>query len=465
LKRKPNILFILTDDQRFDTIRALGNHDIHTPNMDRLVNQGFAFTHAHIMGGTHPAVCMPSRAMLLTGRTLFHLHGEGTGKGSVIPEEHKTLPETFREAGYTTHHIGKWHQDRKSFNRSFDGADCIFGFTKGWYKEYGGHWNVAIHDYDPTGTYPHETGYMLAEDKVTRHPIGFDVGGVHSSELFADAAVQFIEQYNQENPYFLYLSFVAPHDPRQSTSEFEAMYPPERMLLPPNFMERHPFDNGELTVRDEQLESWPRQEENMKEHLAQYYAMISHLDQQLGRVLDALEQSGQAENTIIVFTGDNGLAVGQHGLMGKQNLYEHSLRVPLILTGPGIQSGQRSDALCYLLDIYPTLCELTGIPKPLSVEGQSFLPVMEGSQGEHRSSLFCGYRNVQRSLRSGPYKLIEYVVKGVRTTQLFHLEQDPWEMHNLSDDPAFGNILDQLRKQLIEWQGKTDDPLLSQFTS
>src|SRR5690606_25798798 len=187
---------------------------------------------------------------------------------------------------------------------------------------------------------------------------------------------EFLNRDMNSQPFFLYLSYTAPHDPRMAPEEFASQYPPDEILLPENFMPEHPFPNGELKIRDENLAPFPRTEENTREHIAAYYAMISHVDAQIGRVLDALDQSGQAENTMIIFAGDNGLAVGQHGLMGKQNLYEHSIRVPLIISGPGIPQGEKRETLCYLLDLFPTLCEFIDIPTPDSVEGVSFAPVI-----------------------------------------------------------------------------------------
>jgi len=488
---RPNIVFLFTDDQRHDTIASLGNPNISTPNLDALTECGVAFTNAHIMGGTAPAVCMPSRAMLMTGRTLFHLddpdappapddvdlnlllggaRGVGTGReeammrlepmiqaGRFIPKTHTTMPEAFRAAGYHTYQVGKWHQDRASFNRSFVDASRIFGFTNGWYETYGGHWNVAVHEYDRSGRYPHDDGYMLSSDRQTRMPVGPGAGGVHSSELFADAAVDFIETYDGDAPFFLYLSFVAPHDPRQSPDRFEEMYQPSDIPLPPNWMPRHPFDNGELWVRDERLEGWPRRKRAIKDHIADYYAIISHADEQIGRVLRALDDRGIRENTIVVFAGDNGLAVGQHGLMGKQNLYEHSTGVPLIVSGPGLPEGVRREALCYLLDIFPTLCDLTGIECPASVEGASLAAAISDSEVRVRDSLFFAYRGCQRAVRDDRYKLIEYVVGNDRTTQLFDLVEDPWERENIADDPESANEVPRLRAELARWRDELDD--------
>lgn len=458
---RPNILFLFTDDQRHDTIHALGNDVISTPAMDSLVERGTAFTNAYIMGGTAAAVCMPSRAMLMSGRSLFRLEG----RGERIPQDHPTFPEVFRAAGYHTHHIGKWHQDRASFTRSFASADRIFGFTKGWYETYGGHWNVAVHDYDPSGEYPEESGYMLAADKKTKVPIGPGAGGVHSSELFADAAVEFLSTYEKDEPFLLYVSFVAPHDPRQSPNEFESMYGPANVAVPENFLLRHPFDNGDLFVRDERLEGWPRRERAIQDHLADYYGIISHVDSQIGRILAALKGRGLADDTIIVFSGDNGLAVGQHGLMGKQSVYEHSVGVPLLFAGPGIEQGRRSGAPCYLFDIYPTLCELAGVEHPESVDGMSLVgeissegigreprsasraDTIESTGNSPRAVMVYGYQRWQRAVRSGNLKLIEYAVDGQRFTQLFDLESDPLEMDNLAAaDPLPAETGEQLRR-------------------
>jgi len=187
--------------------------------------------------------------------------------------------------------------------------------------------------------------------------------------------------------------------------------------------------------------------------------MITHADAQMGRVLQALERSGRRQDTIIVFAGDNGLAVGQHGLMGKQNLYEHSVHVPLIMSGPGVPAGQRSAALCYLSDIFPTLCELVGVSRPDSVEGTSLVPALDEPDARLRETLFFAYRHVQRAVREERYKLIEYVVDGRRTTQLFDLQEDPWELRNLAQVPDHSEMLGHLREELLRWRETLDDSL------
>ena len=432
--QRPNILFLFTDDQRFNAVHALNNPEVQTPNIDHLVQQGTAFTHAHIMGSRSPAVCMPSRAMLLSGRTLFHLHRDGRD----IPEEHTTLPELFRRNGYVTFGTGKWHNGRAAFARSFStGGKIFFGGMSN-------HLKVPVYDFDPSGEYPREKQY---------------IGEKFSSELFSDAAIDFLKNYRDDAPFFMYVSYTAPHDPRMAPQKYAAMYPPDKIKLPPNFMPEHPFDNGEMKIRDEKLAPWPRTPEIIRQHIAAYYAMITHLDDQIGRVLQALQQSGRAENTIIVFASDNGLAVGQHGLMGKQNLYDHSVRVPLVFTGPGIPKGEKRDAFCYLLDIYPTLCNFTGLPVPKTVEGKNLLPALRNPKEHIRDSLFLAYRYFQRGVRRDGWKLIKYNVKGRQTTQLFHVQDDPWELKNLADDPAHTERLKSLTRLLKQWMRQLDDPL------
>ena len=187
--------------------------------------------------------------------------------------------------------------------------------------------------------------------------------------------------------------------------------------------------------------------------------MITHLDLEIGRVLDELDASGLAENTIIVFAGDNGLAVGQHGLMGKQNCYEHSVRVPLIFAGPGLPAGARRDAYAYLFDIYPTLCELCGLPVPESVEGRSLAGALQDEGEAVRETIFAAYCGLHRMVKDRQYKLIEYVVDGQHTqTQLFDLQADPWEMTNLADSPERAEIVAALRAELIRCRDEWDDP-------
>ncbi len=436
--KKPNIVFFFTDDQRFNTVNALDNPEIITPHIDSLVNRGVSFTHAAIMGGTSGAVCMPSRAMLHSGRSLFNLQGTGGN----IPKEHVTMGENFQKHGYNSWGTGKWHNGTESYNRSFNnGAEIFFGGMED-------HWNVPANHYDPTGEYPGRRNHVwdFQSQAVAEQTCDHITPGKHSSELFADAAIDYLEDYQDDKPFFMYLSFMAPHDPRTMPKEYLDMYDPAKISLPENFLPEHPFDNGALRIRDEKLAGFPRGEDEVRRHLSEYYAMITHADAQIGRVIQTLEKIGELENTIIVFAGDNGLAVGCHGLFGKQNMYDHSIRVPLIFAGPGIKENVRTDAKCYLFDIFPTLCELVDAEIPESVNGKSLLPAINDPGEKVRDVRYFAYTGLQRAVRNDKFKLIEYAVKGERHTQLFDLENDPSEITNIAESKP--EMVAELRKEL-----------------
>lgn len=446
---KPNVLLVFTDDQRFDTIAAWGNKAIQTPHMDRLVSMGTSFTHAHIPSGTCGAVCCPSRAMLHTGRSLFHLDGVG----QQIPLDHITMGEVFKKAGYKTFGCGKWHNGKESFNRSFDEGDHIY---------FGGmsdHWNVPYFHYDPTGEYESTLPLCvdpLKSNEVIERPGDHLHAGEHSSDMLADVTAKWIGEQTSEDPFFAYFSFLAPHDPRTMPKRFKELYPEEEIELPKNFMGGHPFDTGALRIRDENLEAFPRTPEAIRRHIAEYYAMITHLDECLGRVLKALEDKGLLKDTLIVFAGDNGLAVGQHGLMGKQNHYEHSIRVPLICAGPGVKANHITTTPVYLFDIFSTLCDHLQLEKPQSVEGKSFAHELVGEVSPLRESMYFAYDQYMRSVKKDGFKYIETVVEGRNNmTQLFDLENDPWELDNLafnSDQQERRTLLKkELKKCAEEW--------------
>jgi arylsulfatase A-like enzyme len=314
-------------------------------------------------------------------------------------------------------------------------------------------WNTPLYHYQPDAVYTDRRPVIQDDrqsNKVDTLPGEYVFGGIHASEVFANAAIGFIESRSPgDKPFFLYTAFTAPHDPRSMPPEYLEWYHPDSIALPPNFMPKHPFDNGQLIIRDEQLADTPRQPEEIRQHILEYYAMISHLDAQVGRILEALEKSGQLDNTIIVFAGDNGLAVGQHGLMGKQNLYQHSVNVPLLIAGPRIPEGASTPALCYLIDLFPTLCDLAGAEVPAGLDGRSLAPVVKGEQKTVRNVLHLQYKDLQGAIRKGNTKLIRYWVDGVETLQLFDLEKDPWEVRNLAGQ--YPEKVSVLKRELLEW--------------
>ena len=205
-----------------------------------------------------------------------------------------------------------------------------------------------------------------------------------------------------------------------------------------------------MISRDEQLLPWPRPPEQVRALLADYYRYISYLDAQIGRVLEALETSPFAKNTIVVFSADSGVARGSHGLIGKQNVYEHSLRVPLIISGPGLPAGQRTDALCYLFDVLPTLGQRCGVPAPAASEGLDFNATLRDPLKPARAQLMFAYKNSQRAIRDARWKLIRYPL--IDRTQLFDLQVDPHEITNLADHPEHAAQVMELRALLEKEQ-------------
>ena len=397
---KPNILFLFADDQRADTIAALGNPVIKTPNLDRLARSGLAFNRAYMQGAFNAATCVPSRAMLLSGRSVFRIDEK-------LRDE--IWPESFAKAGYTTFISGKWHNGDASLARSFKVARSMFlgGMTNPM--------KAKLSDV--------EEGRVGAAK----------VSSKHACEVFADEAIRFIKEH-QSGPFFAYVPFDAPHDPHIVPPEFPITYDVAKIPPPPAFLPQHPWDNGEMAIRDEKLLPWPRTVDAARAYLAEYYQYISYLDAQIGRVLDALEASPYAKNTIVVFSADSGVARGSHGLIGKQNLYDFgSVRVPLIISGPGIPANQRTDALCYLFDVLPTLGKVCGVTGPAASEGIEFSATLADPAKPARGTLIFAYKNLQRAICDSRWKLIRY--PQVDRTQFFDLQNDPHEAVNLADKP------------------------------
>ncbi|MCX6300534.1 MAG: sulfatase-like hydrolase/transferase [Bacteroidetes bacterium] len=434
-----NILLILSDDQNYNTLSVLGNNEIHTPNLDRLAKEGMLFSQTHVMGGHQGAICMPSRAMLLTGRYLNRLPGDGM----VIPDSLASLPEVLRSKGYTTYHTGKWHSDKASYHRFFsDGGDIFFG---GMHTD-GGYEHPTVYKFDSSGLYP------VSLKRVS---------DTFSTQLFADNAIRFLNSSKaKQQPFFCYIAFTSPHDPRTPSVVYRNMYKPESISIPPNFMPEHPFDNGDLNIRDEKLLPKPLSKMKLQNEIALYYGMISEMDYQIGRILDVLKQNNLTENTLIIFASDNGLALGQHGLLGKQNLYEHSIRVPMIISGKSVPKGTIYNGFNYLSDITPTVLNYLNIPNPKSVEAKSLFPVFKSPNLIIRKSIYNIYGNWLRSVKTlDGYKLIVYDVNGIKHTQLFDLNTDKWEQFNLADDPNYSKKIEFMKMDLINNMKETHDDL------
>ncbi len=405
--KHPNILHIHADDHRADGLGAFGHPVVKTPNLDTLVARGFTFTHCYTMGSMVGAVCLPSRTMMLTGKSWLRIPKARGGEG----EPEKSLPKVMSRAGYETWHCGKPGNEYTVGLKAFDT-------------------NISMAD--PT---PNERR--------------------GSSERHADAAIKFLTERKTEKPFYIYLAPPVPHDPRVAAPEFHGMYDAKNIPLPPAFMPLHPFDNGEMTVRDEALAPWPRTAEDTKQQLADYYACITGLDHHVGRIFAELKKSGQWENTIIIFTGDNGLSVGEHGLFGKQNLYEFGgMHVPCVIAGPGIPKG-KSEAFAYLMDLFPTFAEFGGATLPEGVEGKSLVPIIAGRETKVRDLCYTGYRDCQRAVRDQRWKLIRYPL--VDQTQLFDLQTDPHELTNLAGKPEHAAKLAEMTVLLAQEMTAHDD--------
>ena len=434
----PNILFVIVDDHRPDAIGALGHATVKTPVLDGLVRRGTTFTRATIQGSLMPAVCAPSRACLLTGNGVFRADAEpkldiGPIFEVQLPADACTLPERLRAAGYETFVTGKWHNDLPALLRSFEQGREIF------------HGGMCDH-----------TAVPVRDLEEIRRGEPARVGDGFSSEIFCGAAERFVRERARDRPFFAWVALTSPHDPRTPPAEFRALYDAAQIPLPKNFRPDHGFDNGELEVRDEQLAPRPLSPDVMREHLADYYGMISHHDACIGRVLAVLRETGQEENTLVVYVSDHGLALGSHGLLGKQNLYEPSVRVPLIIAGPSVPAARRCEALMHPLDLYATLCELAGVTAPAGLDSRSFVAAMADNAGG-RESVGAVYMDFQRMISDGRWKLIVYRVGGIERVQLFDLSTDPDECDDLASDPGNAARIAALRVRLKTWQDETGD--------
>lgn len=460
--KRPNILFILADDQSPFTLSVYGNDVCHTPNLDRLAADGMTFHGAYHMGAWVGAVCTPSRTMIMTGRTVWRIPGakntpfeKNQSFRSAAAEQ--SMPAIFNRAGYNTFRTCKQ-------GNSFSEANRLFAVSK-----------IA--------------------DKAMRHV-------PDSSDWHGDQVLEYLEQRkpsSDADPFLLYFGFTHPHDPRYGKPELLRKYGavnqgeltmpnPAAPPLPVNYLPAHPFHHGHPGLRDEEKVQGVmrrRDEATVRNEIGREYACIENIDQQIGKVLAKLEAMGELDNTYIFYTSDHGISVGRHGLMGKQNLYEHTWRVPMIVRGPGIQPGSETSAMVYLLDLLPTFCELTNTPIPTSVEGQSFASVLKGESETARECVYGVYAGGTkpgiRSVRQGEWKLIKYdVLDGaVKETQLFNLSNNPYELlvehqdvslraqlnqtprqhqRNLANDPAHANKRAEMERLLREQQELLGDP-------
>lgn len=462
--KRPNILFILVDDQSpFDLKCYNPQSPLDTPNIDRLAREGMVFDGAYHMGSFSGAVCTPSRHMIMSGRTLWHLPiaPKAMEKGLCPPNlEQQTIPAVFNRAGYATMRTCKQ-------GNSYEAANKLF---------------TVRHDATKRGG-TSETGSAWHGDRVMDY--------LKNRESTKDA-----------KPFLIYFGFSHPHDERDGTPELLEKYgavnhtdqskPPalntKQPKLPPNYLPSHPFHHGHPGLRDEVAVSgvWERRDEaTIRNELGREFACSENIDIQIGRVLEKLEAMGELDNTYIFYTADHGIAIGRHGLQGKQNLYEHTWRVPFLVRGPGIKAGSRVEGNIYLLDVLSTLCDVASINAPETNQGTSFKPVLQGEKATIRDTLYGAYNGGtkpgMRSIKQGDWKLIKYdVMNGsVRETQLFNVKENPNELltqhheatltaltgstpeaHqvNLAADPKYATKLAEMEGLLLEEMRRLNDP-------
>lgn len=467
---RPNFLFIIADDQApFDLKAYEPESSLQTPNLDRLAREGMVIDQAYHMGAWVSGVCTPSRHMIMSGRTLWHAPNRpgrddnpNFDNPKMVPPNilENTLPAVFNRAGYDTMRTCKP-------GNSYAAANELFTVLKQADKRGG----------------THESGSGWHGDQVM--------------DYLNDR-----EARHDKDPFLIYFGFSHPHDTRDGLPELLEHYGatnhtdeqslppanPKQPPLPPNYLPGHPFPFRMPGARDEERVSgvWlNRDERTIRNEIGRDFACSENIDIQIGRVLDKLKAMGELKNTYVFYTSDHGIAIGRHGLQGKQNLYEHSWRVPFIAKGPGIPANSRAPGNMYLLDILATLCDLGGIQEPVTNEGISIAPVLTGKQQTVRDVLygvFCAEtRPGLRSVRKGDWKLIKYdVMDGAyHVTQLFNLRENPYELieahqnpqvialtgihpkpmqNNLAWDPAYREKLEEMEALLLEQMRLHDDP-------
>ncbi|MBI3864291.1 MAG: sulfatase-like hydrolase/transferase [Planctomycetia bacterium] len=419
--RQPNFLFIVVDDQSPFDLKVYDRRSaLETPHIDRLAREGMVFDGAYHMGSFVGAVCTPSRHMIMSGRSVWHLPiAPGAIANGRCPRglEQNTIPAVFNRAGYATMRTCKQ-------GNSYEAADRLF---------------TVRHDATKRGGTP-ETGSAWHGERVMDY-----LRERHSSK--------------ETKPFFIFYGFSHPHDERDGTPELLAKYGavnhtdkdhppaanPKSPRLPLNYLPRHPFHHGHPDLRDEVAVSgvWERRDERtIRNELGRQFACSENIDRQIGRVCEQLAAMGELDNTYIFYTSDHGIAIGRHGLQGKQNLYQHTWRVPMIVKGPGIKPGTRVAGNIYLLDMLATFCDLAGMSAPETNEGISFRSVLEGRKTTVRDVLYGVYsggtKPGMRTVKKGDWKLIQYdVLEGkVRETQLFNLAENPDELLKEHHDPA-----------------------------
>ena len=429
--RRPNILWYCTDQQRFDTIGALGNEHVRTPTVDGLVRQGVAFTHAYCQS----PICTPSRSSFMTGMYPSRIHNTRNGNDT-FPEFPPLISKLISDAGYRCGMIGKFHL-QSSGKRTEPRLDDGFSYWKFSHAPRDD-WEEG-HDY---AEWVREQGGDLnrlreSEDRVPTE--------MHQTTWATERALEFLsEQGSEHGPWMLNINIYDPHPPFIPPKSYAEQFDPKDMPGP--YFQESDFENQKtLAAVDFQDEIRSPEEHDAFAKQARYYAMISQIDDQFARLLQHLEATGQAENTVVIFTSDHGETLGDHGLMYKGcRFYEGLVRVPLIFRWPGqFKENLQVNSLVELTDLSATLLDVAGVPLPEYLQGNSLLPAMRGEAFDTREFVrseyfdaldphFTGGTGTFATMyRNERYKLCMYHDHDLG--ELYDLENDPWEFENLWD--------------------------------
>ncbi|MGI9469946.1 MAG: sulfatase family protein [Rubripirellula sp.] len=447
---RPNILWYCTDQQRFDTIGALGNPHVTTPTIDSLVDNGVAFTHAYCQS----PICTPSRSSFMTGMYPSRVHNTRNGNES-FPNEPPVITKLIAESGYECGMVGKFHL-QSSGHRTEPRIDDGFSYWQ---------FSHAPRDDWPEGHHYADWVQRKGGDLDAMRESAERVSPeMHQTTWASECAIEFIQrQQSASSPWLLNLNVYDPHPPFIPPKAYADRFDPKEMPGP-HFRDSDLVQQQKLASLDFQDELRTPEEHDAFRVQALYYAMIAQIDDQLARILDCLNATGQRDNTIILFTSDHGESLGDHGLMYKGcRFYEGLVRVPLIFSWPGhFQSGVQSDALVELLDMSSTLVEACGLSCPDAMQGKSLLPILRGEASAHelrpfvRSEYFDaldphftgGTGTFGTMFRTRQFKLCMYHDKQIG--ELYDLSADPWEFDDLWDSPAHQEIKHQLIREAFD---------------
>ncbi len=441
-KRKPrNVIFILSDDHRYDFMGFLNNPKfLETPNMDRMAREG-----AYIKNATvSTALCSPSRASILTGQ-YAHKHGV-VDNNTRIPEGTRFFPQDLQKAGWQTALMGKWHMGHAS-DEPRPGFDRWISFRG-------------------QGVYLNPT-FNIDGKQVKREG--------HVSDLLTDYALDWIkDDCDPGKPFMLYLSHKAVHAMFEPAKRHLGKYENVKLEYPRSMAYTEENYKGKPDWVKEQRNSWHgvdymyHGQMDFDTFYRRYCETLLSVDDSIGRVIKYLEDNSLAEDTLVMYMGDNGFVFGEHGLIDKRHMYEESMRVPFLAWCPGmIKPGSVIEGLIQNIDIAPTILDLAGLEIPDRMDGKSFLPILRGKKTPWRDAAFYEYyweRNFPQTptthgLRTDRYKYIHY--HGIwDIDELYDLKDDPEEMHNLIDSPEHQKLVKQLNNRMFEWLEKTDGMLI-----